>query len=287
MAEGFDLDDYTCKDMPSTLWRVTHPQTQSKFLAKSFVAADYTRIFSDESSLKTALEEHFRWANRLPTPFLSCFSDERHARSWADWAQRRKGTACTHEIDTTNLVSSGVHIFCAETVAARLGIAHKYAEDEYIFLHRIPHEALRCVREHEHRESRVDYVETILRPVRIVVFDTSDSDEPSEEAAQEPNREQPEQQSGEKEQAAEDMGERVGEATEHDLVIEGEHESESDEQATRLDPFDFSDLDSALSELTNDMETHYVSELGGWYNSDDECEERNRLDDIVRFLEDN
>ncbi|KAI1131603.1 hypothetical protein F5Y10DRAFT_261984 [Nemania abortiva] len=30
---------------------------------------------------------------------------------------------------------------------------------------------------------------------------------------------------------------------------------------------------------------HYVSELHGWYNSDEECEERNRSDDIIRMIE--
>lgn len=30
---------------------------------------------------------------------------------------------------------------------------------------------------------------------------------------------------------------------------------------------------------------HYVPELGGWYDSDEECEERNRADDIMRMIE--
>jgi hypothetical protein len=30
---------------------------------------------------------------------------------------------------------------------------------------------------------------------------------------------------------------------------------------------------------------HYVPELDGWYDSDEECEERNRADDIMRMIE--
>lgn len=32
---------------------------------------------------------------------------------------------------------------------------------------------------------------------------------------------------------------------------------------------------------------HYVSELDGWYNSDEECEARNAADDMIRMIEDN
>jgi hypothetical protein len=30
---------------------------------------------------------------------------------------------------------------------------------------------------------------------------------------------------------------------------------------------------------------HYVHELAGWYDTDEECEERNRADDVIEMIE--
>jgi len=33
------------------------------------------------------------------------------------------------------------------------------------------------------------------------------------------------------------------------------------------------------------LDYHYVPELSGWYESDEECEERNRKDDKMKIIE--
>jgi hypothetical protein len=39
--------------------------------------------------------------------------------------------------------------------------------------------------------------------------------------------------------------------------------------------------------MQNDPLYHYVPELGGWYDEDEEAEERNIADDIMKLIEDN
>ncbi|EAW15092.1 uncharacterized protein ACLA_057480 [Aspergillus clavatus NRRL 1] len=39
--------------------------------------------------------------------------------------------------------------------------------------------------------------------------------------------------------------------------------------------------------MQNDPLYHYVPELGGWYDEDEEAEERNIAEDIMKLIEDN
>ncbi|KAH7254928.1 hypothetical protein MRS44_016417 [Fusarium solani] len=206
MAGTFDLNTYRCTYLPSSLWRVAHPESQARKdpVTGDVVAQDRTRAISDELSLKQAAERHFNWTNRQPSCFLSVFSSDTHARRWANQRERTHdlnsiGEVYIQEIDTTKLPAD-TYVFDAVSLAARLHISHQYSSDEFIFLHRIPGRSLRRTRS---------------------------------------------------------LGE-----------IE-EQEEEARHIAAR--PFN--------------PDYHYVSDLGGWYDTDEECEERNRADDLMKMLE--
>ncbi len=93
VVAGFDLSAYKCTCLPKTLWRVTHPGSQSRrdVTTGDLVASDSTRAISDKTSLKQAAKEHFDWACRKSSCFLSVFGCEQHARRWAKSTTHRLG----------------------------------------------------------------------------------------------------------------------------------------------------------------------------------------------------
>ncbi|KAF2970371.1 hypothetical protein GQX73_g3195 [Xylaria multiplex] len=201
MTAIFDLSTYKCTYPPNPLWRVIHSQSQSRQdpVTKDLVAADSDREISDRLSLKQAAEEHFNWRSRRPSCFLSVFSSEQHARKWAKKRETASGTVYIHEIDTTRL-PPGIYIFCAVSLARKLGITHPYSANEFVFLHRIPSESIRHTR------------------------------------------------------SLDDIEEQEVEARAY--------------AAREFNP-----------------NYHYVPDLSGWYDSDEECEEHNRSDDIIKFTD--
>ncbi|KAJ8133257.1 hypothetical protein O1611_g361 [Lasiodiplodia mahajangana] len=169
MAVTFDLGTYECDDLPRTLWRVIHPQTQSRqdLVTGDLVARDSDREISDESSLTQVAKEHFNWNSRQASCFLSVFSDEDHARNWA---RLRKGKVDIHEIDATKLPLDTC-VFDATSLARSLGIVHPYSTHEFIFLHRIPSCSLRRRPGFGEIRKRVKAPRYVPGLIRLIAFD--------------------------------------------------------------------------------------------------------------------
>ncbi|KAH0495069.1 hypothetical protein TgHK011_008640 [Trichoderma gracile] len=151
MANDFNLDKFKCPSLPPRFWHVTHQQSQSKIDAdtRDLVASDYTREISDESGLGQAAEKHLDWkTRRMRSCFISVFSDGQHASNWAmSIAMDRCPDDFKYdivEIDTAKL-PPGIPVLHALSLVntLHLEVPRKAApQDEYLFLHRIPHEAI-------------------------------------------------------------------------------------------------------------------------------------------------
>ncbi|KAL7823122.1 hypothetical protein V8C26DRAFT_385461 [Trichoderma gracile] len=146
MALSFNLDKYECIP-PPRLWHITHTDSQSKreLETQDLVAADSSRVILTRRRLKEAFKEQIDWGNRKPTCFVSVHSDRQHALVWpksfAGSRGSRKFSWDIVEIDTAKL-PAGTRVFDATVLSQKLGVRHDYSEHEYIFLHRIPHEAI-------------------------------------------------------------------------------------------------------------------------------------------------
>lgn len=161
MAAIFDLETYKCTHLPKTLWRVTHFGTQSgqDLDTGDLVASDSDRIISDSLKLKQAVENHFNWRCRLPSCFLSVFSSEQHACTWAAQREIARGDVYIHEIDTTALPATA-YVFSAVDLITDLDIAYPYATNEFIFLYRIPSASLK-------RKWSLEEIELSLEEIEI------------------------------------------------------------------------------------------------------------------------
>ncbi|KAI1400005.1 hypothetical protein F4819DRAFT_463096 [Hypoxylon fuscum] len=160
MADILNLSIYKPASLPKRLWRVTHSGTQSRKdpITGDLIASSSLRI-GDNLVLKEAVEAHVNWSSRLPSCFLSVFSDEQHGRNWARKRRNREtGPSASTSIDVidTTRLPSGVHVLDMNLLMARLNIDHPSPDHhELLFLHRIPaqcilsEEEIEAIREQE------------------------------------------------------------------------------------------------------------------------------------------
>ena len=143
MTEPWNLNPYKCTHLPKTLWKVIHCGTQSQTdpFTGDLIASDSTRIFSDSSELKQAIEAHIDWWSRQPSCFLSVFSDEQHARNWAKQREQTQSEVYIYEINTTKLPIDAF-VLGIDLLKVTLGIVHPSSTHELLFLHRIPAQAM-------------------------------------------------------------------------------------------------------------------------------------------------
>ena len=154
MADAFNLDAYRANGLPPLLWRVTHAGSQYRDdpATTDQVASDSTRTISNKPILRRVAKDHFEWACRNPSCFLSAFRCQQHARRWAR-GRRGYGEVYIHVIDTAK-IPDNIYVFDATSLSDKLEINYRYAANEFIFLHRIPRKcligrhALSALREH-------------------------------------------------------------------------------------------------------------------------------------------
>ncbi|KAL7811213.1 hypothetical protein V8C44DRAFT_330983 [Trichoderma aethiopicum] len=151
MADAFNLDKYNCTPLPPRFWRVIHKGSQSKpeMGTGDLVARDKIRMISSELDLQEAVREHLTWKTRRKSScFMSVFSDGDHAFHWAiSIAMHRYPKEFEYdiiEIDTAKL-PPGTRVLHAASLVNTLPVkldCRPPKEDEYLILHRIPHEAI-------------------------------------------------------------------------------------------------------------------------------------------------
>jgi hypothetical protein len=81
------MDEYVCSiwDLPSKLYRVHYAGSRTAFSSQQgFVASDTTKNFrsGELDECRRAIEKQFTWSCQDPLPFISLFSDTRHAEDW-------------------------------------------------------------------------------------------------------------------------------------------------------------------------------------------------------------
>jgi hypothetical protein len=129
------------------LFRVQVPGTATKFVNGALISGGvhYTPEIIAECA-GTFLHEHFLWTSSYPSPFISVFTDEDHARNWATGLVRKNaGYVCDiYRINPFQL--GGNAVFDASELVRRLDIelpkaARSQAQNEYLVLRSIPAEA--------------------------------------------------------------------------------------------------------------------------------------------------
>jgi len=120
---GHPLDN---RSLPSLLYRVQYTRTRTKYTRTGLRAAsqDYVRF---GAALREAIETHYDWAARVPSPLISTFTDDIHA---ARWAAGRPGPVTILTISRDELRRNDYVFEGPED------------NDELFFLHKIPARAI-------------------------------------------------------------------------------------------------------------------------------------------------
>jgi hypothetical protein len=132
---------------PTEFFRVEDASSRASYVRRKgiFAEDEYAGVDFDRAGahLFDQVEQHLRWENRRPTPFISAYSDEKVAR---DEAKRRcrdgKQDVRIYIIDTDRR-REPIEYRHIRGVARKVGLrieeeAWNNSEYEYIFLHHIP-----------------------------------------------------------------------------------------------------------------------------------------------------
>lgn len=145
----FDIELNICHDTPLQIYRVQCLRSRTVYtIEEGFKASDTTRIFGTDNlrEFKTALEKQFTRSCRDPVPFISLFSDLKHAENWRlkrplDVMTYSPDNWALYTIDATALKQTTL-IFKLSTLvdALKLAIpqkAQQHVQGAYLCLHRI------------------------------------------------------------------------------------------------------------------------------------------------------
>lgn len=142
-------------ELPQYLYRVQYLFCRTVEVCddSNGLAARDTDTFYTEHELDTfrqSVEKHLDWYNCEEQPYVSCFSDRRHAVDWAAKTADRKGISCTlWKIDTS--LMKDIYVFSIKDITSRLGInlperASRH-QNTYLCLHSIPMSAVVSIKE--------------------------------------------------------------------------------------------------------------------------------------------
>ena len=135
--------------VPRKLYRVDYQGTWSRYIPEhGFEAAIFTHPsdLSAYPALISSIEDHLNWSSGVLSPFISLFSEKRHAENWAQiWMNNNPGRAClVFEINGTKL-DRVAFLFRPYYMKTRLGaeIDNSWIDPhELLCLHHIPEDAI-------------------------------------------------------------------------------------------------------------------------------------------------
>jgi hypothetical protein len=150
------MDEYVCSrwDLPNELYRVHYAGSRTSFSSQQgFAASDTTKTFRyDElNEFKQAIGKQFTWSFRESLPFISLFSDKRHAEDWAckePWRGRQGPDEdwTLYVINTVELPET-TQVFRLSDLVEKLSlgipeVAKQHIQGAFLCLHHIPASAI-------------------------------------------------------------------------------------------------------------------------------------------------
>lgn len=129
----------THADVPKHLYRVQSGSSATLFSSGGGLVAASNFLHDGRLEVQSALLDHLDWHARVPSPFISTFSDANKARSWA-----RRYPGDNVEILTIETARMpGAAVFHATSLCDAVGVAHLVPpkarhSQEYLVLYAIP-----------------------------------------------------------------------------------------------------------------------------------------------------
>ncbi|OIW30056.1 UPF0075-domain-containing protein [Coniochaeta ligniaria NRRL 30616] len=125
-----------------TTGREVFRHTLSDDLATDELLARYMPSNLDGKTLWEKAKNYFNWYSREASCFLSVFTDEDHARNWANKLRMEADEKAYRTRIITALLPPDIHIFDAAKLQEQLGISPAISQNELLFYCRIPWQSL-------------------------------------------------------------------------------------------------------------------------------------------------
>ena len=132
--------------VPRKLYRVDYENTWSEYIPqRGFEAAAFTpyaHLSAWPNLFIRSVEAHLDWKSGVRSPYISLFSQNRHAENWAaKWTDRHPGkSCCVFEIDGMKL--DRLSLFHPYSMRSYLGADSWIGPHEYLYLHFVPEDAI-------------------------------------------------------------------------------------------------------------------------------------------------
>ncbi|KAK3311686.1 uncharacterized protein B0T15DRAFT_522251 [Chaetomium strumarium] len=130
--------------LPEVLWRVTRPIFQrTQRVTGELWARDMPKTLLEREDLLRNVRNHFDWSSLKHTCFVSVFTDEDHARCWANKLRVYHGhqPMCRTRIIAA-LLPDDIRIFDARKLREDVGPDLMLSQGELLFFSRIPWQSL-------------------------------------------------------------------------------------------------------------------------------------------------
>ena len=141
-----EMDRLRCRveQLPDNLYRVQYDGCNTVFSSNGLFAADTTTIFDEAAipAFRKSIVDQFTRTNRLPTPYISTFSEREHAENWA----LKMGTNAKL-LRLSTALWDDPYIFKLSTLVEMLPVmipdaASQHIKGAYLCLHSVPSEAI-------------------------------------------------------------------------------------------------------------------------------------------------
>lgn len=140
------MDRLRCSEeqLPEHIYRVQHDGCNTVFSIDGLFAADIATTF-DETAIpdfRESIVNQFTRMSRLPTPYISTFSDREHAENWA----LKMGTSAKL-LRLSTALWDDPYVFKLSTLVQMLPViipntASQHIKGAYLCLHRVPSNAI-------------------------------------------------------------------------------------------------------------------------------------------------
>lgn len=151
-SSTFATDDRTrqlaeCTDsLPAKLYRVQYGSCQTMRDTRGLHAKDQSSPLPSLPEFAKSIEYQFNWNHRIPTRYISLFSDEVYARNWAIKRSEYEGQPCDLITITTDRLSRST-VFKLSNLVASLDLnipdgAVQHVSGAYVCLYCVPSHAI-------------------------------------------------------------------------------------------------------------------------------------------------
>lgn len=146
------MDRFYCPPaaLPEHLYRVQYPSSRTILSGNGLEARDTNFFYSTDEirDFRQSIINQLTWGHRGDQPYITCFSDEKHAQNWALKEPWTKGEGQNWTLLTINTRKmSGTAVFKLSELVKSFSLslpdgARQHVQGAYLCLHSVPTSAI-------------------------------------------------------------------------------------------------------------------------------------------------